>query len=324
MNRDRSIDLMKGLLTVLMIVAHCIQAFCLPEPFPANLSVYINLTTFSGFFFVFGYVNQIAYFRKDDIQAARKKLLQTAINLLFMFYLSALAYRLLVSDDPLRFSWARVFKILIFSDVPTLSEFLLSFFIIALVSYCFISYLKRVTVPVALWIITFCLLFTFIPLRWVTVTQLGLITGSRQSYSFPVIPYLPYFLLGVLFAKHQYPFNRKHLVIAILCSIPYLVYFAIKHEYPSRFPPHIFWLTGAAIYLYLYFTIARMISQSTFMYRFECIEKIGSATLFYLIVSNILLFALSGKIGHVLHLGYTLLIAAGMLFSIYRLQKIIK
>ena len=53
--RDEAVDVMKGILVLQMVLCHCIQFFC----DDANLAVhvlrdYINLTTFSGFFFAFG------------------------------------------------------------------------------------------------------------------------------------------------------------------------------------------------------------------------------------------------------------------------------
>lgn len=58
--RDNKIDVLKGILTVLMIVAHIFQFFS-TNLLLDKFGKYVNLTTFSGFMFCFGYVCYIAY-----------------------------------------------------------------------------------------------------------------------------------------------------------------------------------------------------------------------------------------------------------------------
>ena len=64
--RKREIDIQKGMLTVAMMLCHCIQFFGKEEYGLQKILVnLINLSTFSGFMFCFGYTNQIAYYRKE-------------------------------------------------------------------------------------------------------------------------------------------------------------------------------------------------------------------------------------------------------------------
>ena len=55
--RNQEIDIMKGLLTLAMILCHCLQFFGKEDAGIEKILVnVINLTTFSGFLFCFGFV----------------------------------------------------------------------------------------------------------------------------------------------------------------------------------------------------------------------------------------------------------------------------
>ena len=48
-------DILKGILVLQMVLCHCIQFFGRDsKPIQKQICDYINLTTFSGFFFAFG------------------------------------------------------------------------------------------------------------------------------------------------------------------------------------------------------------------------------------------------------------------------------
>jgi fucose 4-O-acetylase-like acetyltransferase len=82
--RDEGIDIFKGILIILMILAHVIQFFGSNSTVLSWLSVYVNLTTFSGFYFAFGYSSEIAYFSKE-YSNVKKRMLITALKLLLAF-----------------------------------------------------------------------------------------------------------------------------------------------------------------------------------------------------------------------------------------------
>ena len=83
--RRREIDICKGILTVTMILCHCIQFFGNEtEGVQKILADVINLATFSGFLFCFGYVSDIAYYRKEWKESAGK-MLKNAVRLLAAF-----------------------------------------------------------------------------------------------------------------------------------------------------------------------------------------------------------------------------------------------
>ena len=67
--RVKYIDLLKAILVLNMILAHTFQLILGMSIEPINstnrIMIYINLTTFSGFLFCFGYSSYIAYLSKD-------------------------------------------------------------------------------------------------------------------------------------------------------------------------------------------------------------------------------------------------------------------
>lgn len=90
--RRREIDIMKGILTVTMILCHSIQFFGVEkDPVQGFLVNLINLTTFSGFLFCFGYVGSMAYFQKSWAEGAWK-MGKNAVRILIAFYNSLLLY----------------------------------------------------------------------------------------------------------------------------------------------------------------------------------------------------------------------------------------
>jgi len=94
--RDYSIDIYKGILVVLMIFAHVIQFMAEKNiKILSLISLYVNLTTFSGFLFAFGYVCEIAYFRKE-LCDVKPKMIKTIVKTLFSFYISGLFYNMML------------------------------------------------------------------------------------------------------------------------------------------------------------------------------------------------------------------------------------
>lgn len=70
--RNQEIDIMKGLLTLAMILCHCLQFFGKEDAGIEKILVnVINLTTFSGFLFCFGFVCCLAYFQGDTRRGNR-------------------------------------------------------------------------------------------------------------------------------------------------------------------------------------------------------------------------------------------------------------
>ena len=91
--RKREIDIQKGILTIGMILCHCIQFFGKEEYGLQKILVnLINLSTFSGFMFCFGYTNQVAYYEKSW-KSSSVKMLRNVFRILIAFYISGICGR---------------------------------------------------------------------------------------------------------------------------------------------------------------------------------------------------------------------------------------
>ena len=291
MNRDHSIDIFKGLLVIGMVYAHVMQFFSNTHNYPVTgtLIDFFNIVTFSGFVFSFGYVSQLAYYRKPFNQVY-KKMLVTALKTLIAFYISGLFFRLFIDGRTL--DWELVLPILILSDIPGWSEFLVSFFFIMLIGLIFFKPLLWV-VERKKWFWLICVLFlgtTFIPYELITFNQLGLIIGSTKFASFPVVQYFPFYLLGMYFSKRKITFHWHVLWISFLLTFIFFAYLLIEDGLPSRFPPSILWIIASPAFLYMYYLLSRYLNRMhTFI---NPLRFMGRYVLFYLLMSNIMIFAL--------------------------------
>ena len=113
--RKREIDIQKGMLTVAMMLCHCIQFFGKEEYGLQKILVnLINLSTFSGFMFCFGYTNQIAYYRKE-LEKQFWKNAENVCRMLIAFYISGIAYVALVEGKIFR--WKFVAEVVMLKNI---------------------------------------------------------------------------------------------------------------------------------------------------------------------------------------------------------------
>lgn len=103
--RERAIDMFKGLLVLGMVYCHTLQFFSDMQLYPNGQPFVdiINLITFSGFVFSFGYVSQLAYYSKPFRHAA-PRMLVAAVKTLAAFYVSGMAFRVFI--DGREASWS--------------------------------------------------------------------------------------------------------------------------------------------------------------------------------------------------------------------------
>lgn len=297
--RNREIDIMKGLLTLAMLLCHCIQFFGdetkgLQKIF-ADL---INLTTFSGFLFCFGYVSELAYYQKDFNYAVRK-VGKNIVRMLCAFYVSGIAY--IAFAERKTFTWERVTSVLLLMKYPGWSEFLASFAAVLFIGILLYPVLKRMNGKMFLAILVISALSCgIIPYDKIGNSWLALLVGSTHYVTFPVLQYGVFFAAGIWFAKEKISWNKKTLLGAIVLGIPFVYYYVKYSCLPGRFPPDILFILGGILGVYLY----RMLSQGLkclaekngkWEVYILAVENVGMNSMFYLLLSNLLIFALSGS-----------------------------
>ncbi|AOZ93660.1 hypothetical protein [Paenibacillus crassostreae] len=294
--REREIDIFKGLLVLGMIYCHCLQFFSDQMIFPQGQQFIdvINLITFSGFVFSFGYVCQLAYYSKP-FSRVWHRMLVTAIKTLLAFYISGTAFRLFIDKRPLE--WNTIRPILLLSDMPGWSEFLSSFTYLIVLGLLLFVPLK--------WVIGrkwmgfsmagILLLTTFIPYEAIQVVALAPLLGTRDFASFPVMQYFSYYLLGMLFARYRIAWDLRVLAGAVIASGAFVWKWlsSANASLPERFPPSIWWVVGPALLLYGYYLLSRLMEK--YPLPFFPLEAIGRNVLWYLVMSNVLIFALKSN-----------------------------
>lgn len=289
--RDNRIDIFKGLLVVGMIFTHIMQFFSDTALFPmsSTFTQFFNIVTFSGFVFSFGYVSQLAYYRKT-LQQAYRNMLITALKTLIAFYISGLYYRMFLDNRDLE--WNLVKSIVLLEDIPGWSEFLVSFSLIMIVGIILFYPLgKLLENKILFWIVTIGLLFTtFIDYSSITIIQIGLLIGTTKFASFPVLQYFSFYLLGMYFAKYKIGWNWRILLGSIIATSVFVLYWFIAGELPSRFPPSIFWILSSCLFLYGYYLLAKWLDRLTI--NTNSLKFMGGNVLFYLLLSNILIFTI--------------------------------
>ncbi|TCL53817.1 uncharacterized protein DUF1624 [Kineothrix alysoides] len=289
--RDNRLDFFKGILVIQMIFAHCLQFFCDlgRESIWKNVSEWVNLTTFSGFVFAFGFAYYLAYLQKD-FKYAVKKGGKNILVLLGAYYVSAFSYVIFIERIPLRQD--RILELLLFQRLAGWSEFLFSFAMLTLVTFILWKPLTHKNSKVLLGIGGLALLVCLLPHREVKPILGTLIGGTGGAY-FPVLPFYVYFVAGVYVARKKLNFDKKVLLISIAGTV-YMVIDSLflSRGYPSRFPLSLAWLVGAAFILYCYYLAAGYLSKIKWL---SVVSVIGKSSLFYLLLSNFIIFALKSS-----------------------------
>jgi hypothetical protein len=282
-----------------MILAHSLQLLSKNEGNYWVFSTLVNLFTFSGFFFCYGYVFFLSYFSKPK-DKVKKNILTTAWKTLVAYYVVAffslaLIYAKYINAD-FDFSFVNILRVFLFFEIPFYSEFLLSFFLITTLSFLFFNkfvFLSKNQTLIFL-LIGICLLWAFLcPSNFPLHNQAALLVGTSSYSAFPVIQYLPFFLMGVLFSKNSIPVNFSGFFLSLIGTSLFAIYVYINKGIPSRFPPSIFWILGSTGILYSLLSIARLLEQHKIVY--NSIASIGSNALIYLVLSSIIIFSLSKR-----------------------------
>lgn len=289
--RAADLDLFKTMLVWGMITAHCIQLLAFrPKPPAMVVSDLVNLITFSGFMFAFGWGLGLSRGAPKSLRTRLSPVLLLGVATL----VSEFAFMALV--EKAKFTPELLWNMLTFSRLYGWSEFLASFFVlylvIAVARPLLIAIGERwyLMVPAA----TACLAATWIMVS-LDVPLLATIVGTTNFASFPILPYLPWFLLGIFYARNP---GRPLVVDWVLAAIATglcALWTAYYGDYPGRFPPTVLWVVGPALILLLYFAFARFVAGRITLPRW--LLGTGRHVLAALLVSNLIIFGLRYIVG---------------------------
>ncbi|MFC5452167.1 acyltransferase family protein [Paenibacillus aestuarii] len=292
--RDQVIDVFKGLLVLGMVYTHILQFFChfdkhhLAEVFQN----YVNIITFSGFVFSFGFVCQKAYYNKS-FQAASGKMALNGLKTLVAFYISGSYFRILIDNK--RFEWDTFRQILILQDIPGWSEFLISFTLYIFVGLVFFKpFQLLVEKKWVFWLVlALCLVTTYMNYSKITINQIGLLIGTKQFASFPIVQYMPFYLIGMYLARYGVKSHLGILIGATVSTVVAAVFFMKKGKLPGRFPPSLEWILAPSLFLYIYYLAARRFEFVSYLRK--PLTFLGRNVLIYLLLSNIFIFTLKSN-----------------------------
>lgn len=290
-SRIIALDYMKAILVAGMIFAHTFQLwFAGRENLPGfvletidSLKIFFRATTFPSFLFCFGYVFYVAYLEK--FTSSRMKLFKNGLNTLIAYYISACGVFAILHHDLCR---ENIQSIVLLNPVIIYSEFLLAFAIIPFLCILFGNViLKIISSSTALCVVSLGLLSAALVMPYDHIgVHLGLLIGTSKMRVFPVLLYMPYFLLGAYVSKNKIIFSKRVLFITLALSVAGITFSIVNQSMPSRFPPSFFWLILPAGYTYLLYLFCCMLGKYNLG---SYVKRLGANTLFYLISSNLIL-----------------------------------
>lgn len=298
--RDRSIDLGKGMVVLAMVYCHVLDFYGDRSLYPVVNDVILSIgaLAFPSFLFFFGRTVRLAYLQKT-YKTALPRMLKTFFRMLMAFYVSGIFYRLLVQGVP--FEADAIRQVLRLQAIPGMSEFLVAFalyMLLVIVAFGPLKWMCKKPV-VAIAPVLLSLACCFVPYEDVTIPQVALLIGGTDQCYFPIVQYMPYFLVGIVFEDLSVRSRRSVGIIAVGLSA---AAFFSANGWPSRFPPAWNWICLSAIgvtavQLIAWALLNVRVQYVTDVVQWICkrIESVGAASLTYLLYSNLILFALRGR-----------------------------
>ncbi|MDD2325300.1 MAG: hypothetical protein PHW63_04765 [Alphaproteobacteria bacterium] len=318
--RDSSLDLFKTILICLMIWAHTIQLLdninlSAAELFLSRLA---NLICFSGFVMAFGmgFAHSLNNTRSKNETALQ--VWKQPLTLYLAYLVCGVTYLTLVDNRPLSWGWGR--WMVPMTILYAYTEFLATFVFFSLLTKPLRSLFTKVVIaPVFLFLSTFVALYlSFFPPSSPLVPILPVLIGYHKGAVFPLVYYMPWFLLGFWYVRLKLTPNVAVAVACFMASLPCAFFLYVEGELPRRDPPQAIWLMAAAFPLYLLFLLTSWAAKSDKMPAFMLAP--GRQPLFFYVASSLVLFFLTYLFGQQNHAFLTnTLIAIALLSGLYGL-----
>lgn len=298
MKRNRAIDYEKGVIVLLMVWDHVLSYFGNGGTHPEQSAIMMAICSmaFSTFVFAYGRSVFLAYYSRD-FKTAAPRMLGSAARSYLAFCISGIANNVLCQGKD--FSRNVIKKVVLLKDIPSMSEFLISFAILAIAALALYVPMKKLLEHKRAFctVAALLLLSTFIPYDQIKNVRLGLLIGMKRYYLFPVLQYFPLFMAGLYVGKHG--MNRKIVWfgLATVFTAVSTIYTAV-HGQPERFPPTLLWIIMPALGIVLLDRLAERLSRWTDAKPWAArllspVENMGRNSLYYLVTSNLLLFAMA-------------------------------
>jgi fucose 4-O-acetylase-like acetyltransferase len=316
--RVLALDVLKGLLILRMVFAHARLRFNLDMSWLASSEWIFQVTVFSGLFFAFGYGTYKAYLEKGE--PPRRHIIYNIIKILLAYVLCGFVYGVFqLHVLSLQFMISLVRLDFLFYG----SEFLLTYVIVLILLLIVPNFFRVVTRKDAIfWPVIAGLLFTtLIDYSQIKSISLGVLIGTETASSFPVVQYLPLYLLGIYLAQRRNHFSKFIFAGSIVSII--VLFIAHKNGLVGRFPPTFYWIFGSLGMSYLLFLFSHFIARVNFLQK--PLADVGRHALYWLVMSNLIIYTMSNTLSKIVLPSYWVaIIIFGIYFSIAFLNNLAK
>lgn len=298
MKRVRAIDYAKGIAVAAMVLCHVMQFFGKPGVYGEQgwIMTAINALAFPMFLFAYGQSVALAYGERPYREAAPRMAL-SALRGYGAFCLSGIAYLVLCEQKDL--SSRTVLRVVALRSIPGWSEFLITFALFGLVALALIKPLmKLVQRDLAFWLVcAACLAGVCVPYGAVRDPRWGLLVGTTEFACFPVLQYMPFFLIGLYVQRRGMARRGAWLAGSALLTGAAVISFVRAGE-PVRFPPSLMWLLLPCLPIVLLTLGCGALERHAGGRRgleglLAPVGFMGMNSLFYLLASNFVIFAVS-------------------------------
>lgn len=289
--RSTGLDLFKALLVVAMVATHVIQLLGMMLPgWTGWFAETTNLMAFSGFLLAMGV--GVGHSPRGPASLDRK--LRPIVLLVLAAWTSSLAFATLVDRLPVTATLA--VDVLSFRRLFGWSEFLASFamlyLLLALFRPQFVALAGRPLLLVAAGMACLASTLVVADQGWPLSATL---VGTTRFASFPILPYLPWFLLGVAIGGDGGLPRLWHLLAGLAGTVAFMLSWWVSGHPPARFPPSAAWIVGAGLPLLGLLLLSGRLAGWLALPGWLTLP--GRHVLSYLVASNLAIFLIRNLVG---------------------------
>lgn len=291
LNRDQSIDFLRGSAILFMTITHVNAVYYLGSNSIMNFFTTIGATVcFSVFLFCSAYIVGLRI--KEGKEISNKNLLEKSFKLYLVYIVISLLVTLTYYKE---FSLQKILEVILLINPPEFAEFLISLAIFTILTILLKKTLKKLQGKGIILILLAIFSFIIGNILYLITTDLSFTPtlqifienawGYSNLHRFPILMYLPIYLFGILLS--QYP-SKMNLLISLQLSASLIVILNIFNlSNWHRWPPSVLFLTYGVGYISLVLYMFKRYPDSRI---FNSIAQMGKYPLEQFLLSTSLIF----------------------------------
>lgn len=306
MKRIKSLDILRGLAVILMVLAHTIAFLYSGQNRTLNfLRKFGDTVCFVTFLFVSGATTYIAYLdHPGDWVKKRGRLLFRLKKLLIWYYVAALIMSLGTLEGVKEYV-NHFIRVVLFLEMPGYTEFLIPFMIFGLMVAISRKWWVKISKSLMLIIISSVFAYTLGTVlyhvridSYVLDRYKAIFAGSEGLYRFPILQYLPVYLIGIRIGKNLKEGERiENLILAVLTDTVIILRSMTKAKFASfpysekfqRWPPSIAFISLGIGFALVSLTILKILSKVQVMKWMKPLILVGKKALGIYVVHVLIL-----------------------------------